>query len=62
MASSAAGLTIPIDTQVKIRMIDSVNSDTARLGQTFRASLDEPIYVNGQEVIPRGRRCADEAG
>ena len=49
-----AGVTIPVDTMVKIRMIDSVNSDTSRLGQTFRASLDEPIYVNGQEVIPRG--------
>jgi hypothetical protein len=35
-------------------MIDAVNSDTARLGETFRASLAEPIYVNGQEVIPRG--------
>jgi hypothetical protein len=49
-----AGVTIPIDTTVTIRMIDSVNSETARLGETFRASLDEPIYVNGQEVIPRG--------
>ena len=48
------GLVIPVDTQVKIRMIDAVNSDTARLGQTFRASLDEPIFVNGQEAIPRG--------
>jgi len=35
-------------------MVDSVNSDTSRLGETFRASLDEPVYVNGQEVIPRG--------
>lgn len=51
---SVAGITIPIDTPVKIRMIESVNSDTARLGQTFRASLDEPIYVNGATVIPRG--------
>ena len=50
----SAGITIPIDTTVKIRMIESVNSDTSRLGQTFRASLDEPVYVNGQEVIPRG--------
>jgi hypothetical protein len=48
------GVLIPIDTQVKIRMIDPVNSDTARQGQTFRASLDEPVYVNGQVVIPRG--------
>lgn len=49
-----AGITIPIDTAVTIRMIDSVNSDQSRLGETFRASLAEPVYVNGQEVIPRG--------
>jgi hypothetical protein len=53
-AQSFAGVTIPIDTNVTIRMIDSVNSDTSRLGETFRASLAEPIYVNGQEVVPRG--------
>jgi hypothetical protein len=51
---SAVGITIPIDTSVTVRMVDSVNSDTSRLGETFRASLAEPIYVNGQEVIPRG--------
>jgi hypothetical protein len=50
----SAGITIPIDTQVKIRMIDSVNSDTSRQGETFRAALDEPVYVDGQQVIPRG--------
>jgi hypothetical protein len=49
-----AGLTIPIDTTVTVRMIDAVNSETSRLGQTYRASLDEPIFVNGQEVVPRG--------
>ena len=50
----AAGITIPSDTSVTVRMIDSVDSERARLGQTFKASLDEPIYVNGQEVVPRG--------
>ena len=49
-----AAFTIPADTPVAIRMIDSVNSDTARLGQTFQASLDEPIYVDGRQVVPRG--------
>ena len=48
------GITVPADTNVTVRMIESVNSETARRGQTFRASLDEPIFVNGQEVIPRG--------
>ncbi len=50
----AYGPQIPADTEVRVRMIDSVDSERASLGQTFRASLDEPIYVNGQEVIPRG--------
>jgi hypothetical protein len=50
----SSGLTIPSDTNVTVRMIDAVNSETARLGQTFRASLDEPVVVNGQEVVPRG--------
>jgi hypothetical protein len=48
------GITIPVDSPVTVRMIESVNSETARLGQTFRASLDDPIYVNGQVVVPRG--------
>lgn len=50
----SVGITLPVDTPVKIRMIDSVNSDTSRQGETFRAALDEPIYVDGQQVIPRG--------
>lgn len=50
----AYGPQIPADTEVRVRMIESVDSERANLGQTFRASLDEPIYVNGQEVIPRG--------
>jgi len=53
-APGGYGPMIPADTSVTVRMIDSVDSDKARLGQTFRASLDEPVVINGQEVIPRG--------
>jgi hypothetical protein len=52
--SRSSGVVIPVDTTVSIRMIESVDSETARLGQTFRASLDEPIMVDGREVVPRG--------
>jgi hypothetical protein len=45
---------VPVDTRVTVRMIDAVNSRTAQLGQTFRASIDEPIYIDGREVIGRG--------
>jgi hypothetical protein len=49
-----SGALIPTDTQITVRMIDAVDSERARLGETFRASLDEPIVVDGREVIPRG--------
>ncbi len=49
-----AGIQIPTGTPITIRMIDKVDSNVARLGQTFRASVDEPVLVNGQTVIPRG--------
>ena len=47
-------ITIPSGTLLKVRMIDGVDSQTSQLGQTFQASLDEPVVVNGQTVIPRG--------
>lgn len=48
------GGVIPADTAITIRMIDAVNSETSRLGQTYMASLDEPIVVDGRTLLPRG--------
>jgi hypothetical protein len=45
---------LPAGTKLTVRMIDSVDSQVARVGDTFRASIDEPVSVNGQTVIPRG--------
>ena len=52
-APAMNGITIPVDTVISIRLIDSVDSERSRLGQTFRASLDEPVFVNGEQVVPR---------
>ena len=52
--SAPHGAIIPADTSITIRMVDSVNSETSRLGQTFMASLDEPIVVNDRILVPRG--------
>jgi hypothetical protein len=46
--------TLPAGTNLVIRMIESVDSETNRVGQSFRASLDQPVMVDGQTVIPRG--------
>ncbi len=53
-SSSNSGLELPAGTQLTVRMIDSVDSEVSRMGDTFRASIDEPVMVNGQSVIPRG--------
>ena len=34
-------------------MIDSINSDITGEGERFRASIDDPIVVGGEVVIPR---------
>jgi hypothetical protein len=49
----ASGI-LPAGTNLVIRMIESVDSETNRVGQSFRASLDQPVMVDGQTVIPRG--------
>jgi len=55
-ASSASSTTreIPAETAIVIRMIDDVDSERDSVGKTFRASLDEPLMVNGEVVAPRG--------
>lgn len=55
-SSNAAntGFTIPTGSKVSIRMIDSINSETNKVGETFIAVLDEALYQGGVEVVPRG--------
>lgn len=54
-ARPAAGrTTVPAGTSLVIRMIDDVDSERDATGQTFRASIDEPVVVDGETVIPRG--------
>ena len=52
--AAAPSGTLPAGTNLVIRMIEGVDSQTNRVGQTFRASMDQPVMVDGQTVIPRG--------
>jgi hypothetical protein len=53
-ARSARGVELPAGTNIVVRMIEGVDSESARVGQTYAASLDEPVMLNGEPVIPRG--------
>ena len=46
--------TIPEGAVVTVRTIDNIDSRASRAGQTFRASLDAPILVDGHVVVPKG--------
>ena len=48
------GVELPAGTPFVVRMIESVDSQVNRTGQTFRASLDEPVMINGETAIARG--------
>ena len=45
-------VTIPAGTEVYIRMIDSIDTEKSHPNETFHASLDKPIVVDGQTIIP----------
>jgi hypothetical protein len=52
-AAPRAGIELPQGTVLTVRMIDPVDSQVNRTGETFRASIDEPV-VGSEQVIPRG--------
>lgn len=53
-SSNSSGTVIPAGTVITVRMIDPINSDATNVGETFRASLDEPLVVNGRTVASKG--------
>lgn len=50
----ARHFTIPSGTLIGIQMIDSIDSSTDHVGQTFHASLASPVAVDNQVVVPKG--------
>lgn len=54
MTKDASGRELPTGTQIRVRLIDSIDSRTNREGDRFRASLEEPVRLGGDVVIPKG--------
>lgn len=47
-------VTIPSGTTLAVRLVDTLDTETAVAGQTFRATLDSPLAYEGEVVIPAG--------
>ena len=52
--AQAASMTIPAGTTLSVRMTDSLDSKKNRTGETFRATVDAPLIVDGKTVVPKG--------
>jgi hypothetical protein len=49
-----AYVTIPAGTRISVRTIDGIDSTKNRVGDRFQASLEEPLTVDGNVVVPKG--------
>lgn len=45
-------VTIPSGTALPVRLVDPIDSATAQTGDTFHATLDSPLAVDGEVVVP----------
>ena len=45
---------LPTGTTVAVRTSDAIDSKTAEVGATFKASLDAPLMLDGKEAAPKG--------
>ena len=52
--TSLNDVTVPAGTRILVRMIDSVDSDTNKVGDRFRASLEEDLTADGRVVARKG--------
>lgn len=54
VASRTSRIEVPLGTEIVVRLIDDVDSERDAVGQTYRASVDEAVVVDGNIVVPRG--------
>jgi hypothetical protein len=47
-------VTIPAGTTLAVRLVDAIDSERNQPGQTFHATLDSPLAVEGDTAIPAG--------
>jgi hypothetical protein len=52
--ATSSPVTIPAGTRISIRTIDAIDSTAHRAGYRFQASLEQPLWIDGNMVVPKG--------
>lgn len=47
-------VTIPQGTVLSVRLVDPIDSEKNQIGDTFHATLNHPLTINGDTVVPSG--------
>jgi len=53
-AQASSSVTIPASTRISVRTIDSIDSTKNHVAYRFQASLEGPLWVEGNMVVPKG--------
>jgi hypothetical protein len=53
-AQTAREATIETDTKFKVTLQTQLSSKLSEVGDTVIATIDEPLYVNGEQIVSRG--------
>jgi hypothetical protein len=54
VAKSVPSVTIPAGTLISVRTMNAIDSTRHRAGYRFQASLEQPLWVDGHMVVPKG--------
>ena len=52
--ATSSAVSIPAGTRISIRTIDAIDSSRNHVGDRFEASLEEPLWIDGNMVVPKG--------
>ncbi len=53
-SAQRAAVEIPAGTDIVVRLIDGIDSEKNKEGDSFKASLEEALVINGETAAPRG--------
>jgi hypothetical protein len=60
-AAAPKPVTVPTGTKLNIRLVQGIDVDASEAGQTFKATVDDPVMMGGSIVIPRGATAVVQA-
>jgi len=53
-SASRVAVVVPSGTAFRVRTIDLIDVDTTQAGAHFRGTIDDPVMLGGEVIVPRG--------